>query len=122
MRNAPIGLRPPGGKTDFRNGRGTCPWHFVENITCVSKVHRAGSPAPTRVDFRGRLCWYGTMSFSRPKKKPLWRQAEDYFRRERDAKLPISLPALRVLQEKPLDEEQGPQEGPQEQLVEADVG
>lgn len=118
MRNAAIGAAGGGGKTDFRNGRGTWSWHFVGKIPYVSLTQRAKPKAPTRVDFGGRLCWYRTMSFSRPKKKPLWRQAEDYFRRERDAKLPISLPALRVLQEKPLDEEQGSRE----QLAEADVG
>jgi len=54
--------------------------------------------APTAVDFGPRLCWYRTMSFPRAKKKPLWRQAEDYFRRERDRKLKPTLPRVRLLE------------------------
>lgn len=31
-------------------------------------------------------------------RKPLWRQAEDYFRRHRDRKLPVTLPRVSCLE------------------------
>jgi hypothetical protein len=38
-------------------------------------------------------------SWPRPKPKPRWKQAEDYFKRERDGKMEVTLPKLKCLED-----------------------
>lgn len=34
----------------------------------------------------------------RPRRKPMWRQAEEYFQKERDGKIPVTLPRLAFME------------------------